>query len=93
MEVVYKYPMGSCCNDLELPVGAKFLHAECQQGRPMVWFQVKLTSEESEIRTFWLIGTGESFEAKQATYLKTFMQGPLVWHLYEKNRETEVCDG
>jgi len=80
--VIFKYPFETFTADLELPKGAVFLHAECQDNVPMFWFRIDKRNE-LETRKFYLIGTGHPYNPIGMRYLKTFIQGPFVWHLHE----------
>ena len=83
--VIYKYPLKLFGEtDLEMPSNAQFIHAECQGDIPMVWFKHNPSMCLYEKRTFLLLGTGQVFDSSDKKFLKTFMQGPFVWHLHEK---------
>jgi len=82
MVQIFKYPLETFTQEIELPLGAVFLHAECQHNNPVMWFRVD-TENETEKRTFTMIGTGHKFEPMGQRFLTTFTQGPFVWHLHE----------
>ncbi len=84
MVIIYKYSLETFTQEFELPLGAVFLHVECQNNNPMMWFRVN-TENELEKRTFTMIATGQAFEPMDYRFLKTFIQGNLVWHLHEVN--------
>jgi len=37
MRVIYKYEIEIDRNSMMLPIGAKILHVECQNGTPYLW--------------------------------------------------------
>lgn len=82
MVQIFKYPMETFNQEINLPLGAIFHHAECQDDNPMLWFRVDLENEY-ENRKFCLVPTGQRFNPRGMRYLTTFTQRSLVWHLHE----------
>lgn len=73
---------------LELPRGARILHAEVQKGKPCIWARVK-PSAPLEQRRFTFTVTGEDFETGR--YIGTFLLqgGSFVAHLFELPATTQ----
>ena len=68
---------------LELPRGAKILHAEVQKGKPCIWAKVN-PKAQPEKRRFTFTATGDDF-AFGGRYVGTFLLqgGSFVVHLFE----------
>lgn len=81
--VIWKFHLASMVNVFALPRGAKVLTAQIQAGLKQLWVEVD-PGEETEDRTFLVIGTGLEFDAAGLIYVATVQQGPFVWHVYEK---------
>jgi len=70
-------------NFIEMPIGAKFLSIQSQDGKPVMWFLVNAAMSK-EFRRFRVIGTGQEFNIDQTDqYLGTFQIGGFVGHLFE----------
>ena len=81
MKRIYKYEFKE--GSVEMPIGAKILTIEDQDGRLHIWAIVD-TDAESEFRYFAIVGTGQDFpEADDYTYINTIQDGPFVWHIFE----------
>ena len=66
-----------------LPVGATPVYF-AMQGIPTLWCEVDIDGgTELEYRTFEIVGTGHEIPPK-AVYVGTCLDGPYVWHLYER---------
>lgn len=86
MRTVHKYII----RDLEIiniPIGAKFLHFDIQNGTFYAWFEVDPTNNKEQ-RRFNIYGTGHDI-CETAKYLGTVLFGSppsmsYVWHLYEE---------
>jgi hypothetical protein len=89
MRAIWKYRIPVRDNfTLELPVGARLLTAQVQNGEPCLWV---LTAPRAETvkRYFCLFGTGHPMESPgDLTYVGTFQQsgGAFVWHLFERQQ-------
>jgi len=83
--VVFKYPIPDKSHFLlALPQGAKILTAQKQNGKSQIWALVN-PKNETENRNFILVDTGQLFEEKIVSYIKTFQSsnGKQVDHLFE----------
>ena len=90
MRTIYRFPLPiRDLFTLELPLGSKFLAAECQlraPHEPSMWFLVDPERKPVE-RTFAVIGTGNPVPEyiEESEYLTSFQMlvGQFVWHLFE----------
>jgi hypothetical protein len=79
---------------LNMPKYCQILHLEKQGDTPCLWVEVPSDSfynskkVEYEEREFVIIGTGWEFGVAEigdaGYYVGTWLEGPYVWHLYEK---------
>lgn len=70
---------------LQLPVGARILSFQVQDGQPMIWALVNVHAP-FESRQFLLCGTGHKInEDRIQSYIGTIqlLEGKLVFHLFE----------
>jgi hypothetical protein len=67
---------------IRMPIGAKILSVQSQRERGMIWALVDPNAED-EPRSFAVVGTGESFDETNMTYIGTYQESPFVWHLFE----------
>lgn len=84
-EVIYKYALRDehCAGYHDLPLGAQIVHAGLQGGGLYLW--IKHTTDPAapkELRSFWLVGTGQEFPAGM-TFVGTYFNGAYVWHVLE----------
>jgi hypothetical protein len=85
VRAIYKYPLYAPVNHIEMPAGAKLLHAHEQHKEPHIWMEVDLEQKATIRRVFHLIGTGSPFEAtSKVSYVETVHVTPYVWHIYEE---------
>lgn len=90
MRTIYRLPLPiRDLFTLELPLGSKFLAAECQlraPHEPSMWFIVD-PDRDLVTRAFAVIGTGNSVPeyVRESAHLATFQMlvGQFVWHLFE----------
>jgi len=83
MATVYKYPFRIDDDvSIAMPVGAKILLVDVQNGIPTIWAQVPPQAVMS-LRRFRVIGTGHPFDPDRLTHVASFQQPPFVWHLFE----------
>lgn len=90
MRTIYRYSIPIRDRfTIELPFGARFLHAECQLRAPheaSMWFLVD-TEQKPVKRTFAIVGTGNPAPdyINASEHLATFQMlvGAFVWHLFE----------
>lgn len=80
---VWKYPVPIADFTLNLPEGSEIVHVESQQGDSQLWAIVDLDIGELVARNFYVTGTGHDVP-DDAAYLRSWTQGPFVWHLWEK---------
>ena len=87
MKTIWKYAIPMMNNfNLPLPVGAEILTVHPQKDIPTIWVLFDMGKEcETEVRKFFIRGTGHYFEATNYKYIGTFFQSneSLVWHLFE----------
>lgn len=84
--VIYKYALKGAIDayatfPIDMPMGARILCVQLQDGVPTIWAQVEAASDV-ERRTLVIIGTGHPLR-DNLRYIGTFQQGPFVWHLHE----------
>lgn len=84
--VIFKYKFQLAHRfTLELPKGAKFLHAGMQTMTAQMWLAVPYGADDVVLHNFSVLGTGSVFETDQVlefTHLQTFFDQQYVWHLY-----------
>jgi len=72
---------------VNMPKGARLLHAESQLGSFFVWAIVDLDEKEEEQRDFLVIfGTGRIFDKSDLPHMRhltTFQKDIFVWHVFE----------
>lgn len=91
--LIYKYPIKRPTNtygivELYLPIAAKILSCEVQNGHLCIWAEFVAPSKDEtvqvKIRTFQIVGTGHRFELTPTMeFIATVQQPPFVWHIYE----------
>lgn len=89
MRTVWRYSLeyNPPITKIEVPVGARPLFVNLQNGMPQLWMEINLTEDmetDREVRTFQFIGTGHSVPVN-GRYLGTVLMlaDTLVLHLYE----------
>jgi hypothetical protein len=65
-----------------MPVGAKILTAQHQDGVMTLWAMVDPDAEREQ-RGFRIYGTGWPIEQDNLDYVATAREGIFVWHLFE----------
>ena len=85
MPTIWKYPLHPGTTQHNMPRGATVLHAQMQQGEPVLWALVE-PSADQELRTFDVYGTGHGVRENAGEYIATFQMdgGALVWHVFER---------
>lgn len=73
---------------LSMPANAEVIHVDIQDYQPTIWAIVDTDASE-ESRCFHIFETGHRIPPKNlpSEYLKTFQQGPFVWHLFEETKD------
>lgn len=95
MKTVYKYPIRIDDHILvEMPKGAKVLHAAEQFGRLCLWAEIDTEEERVDERHFRIAGTGHNLETKTIKaetleFVSTVVmhEGERVIHVYESRRD------
>ena len=84
MQEIWKWPIDSLTNKIEMPGGSKVLAVQMQGDHFMLWAEV-YPGELKVTRTFKLIPTGGRFRrTREWTYLATVQSNNgLVFHVYE----------
>lgn len=60
--IVYKYPIEAGSQFLRLPIGAKILHGDIQNGAPVIWALVDPNQSLKTSYSVLFIGTGHPFQ-------------------------------
>lgn len=81
MKTIYKYELTSQDASMKLPKGAEILTVQIQDGRPMLWALID-PDNVLEDRVISTVGTGWEVEDNMK-YICTYMEGYLVWHVFE----------
>lgn len=89
MQTIHKYPLSTGgYSPIHLSKGYKILSAEMQHGNIQVWIMVnpviQVNPEKVELR---VVATGEQLEygfADVHDFINTVIDGPLVWHIFQK---------
>ena len=85
MFTVHKYPFTIQDEILILmPEGAEVLLVECQSYVPCIWVKVKVKSDKSVERRFFITGTGHPTVKPSYKHVASFQQTPYVWHIWEE---------
>jgi hypothetical protein len=86
MQAVWKETLSlTVSQGIEVPEGAKMLHAGLQGGLVCVWFQCDPEAPKT-VRTILMVGTGHKEVSDNARYLGTVLLhgGSLVLHIFER---------
>lgn len=87
--VVYKYPLGiSDYTVLDLPSGARLLHADVQGGGGMMLWALVDPDQPAEPRRIAILGTGHAvkvLDGDRLQHINTFLVdgGAFVFHAFE----------
>jgi len=85
MKTIWKYQLEiEDSQSINMPIGAKILDVQSQNGVICMWFLVE-TNNEIHTRNFAIVGTGNPIWMKEYDYIGTTQtrQGVLVWHIFE----------
>lgn len=89
MRKIYKYPIycdavdkGQVIVRVDMPVGAKPISVQCQDGTVCVWAEVDPKIRSVSTHRFYCVGTGYGDVPEDKTFLGTVQQGAFVWHIY-----------
>lgn len=87
MNTIFKYPLKIRDEVMvEMPRGAVPLSVHAQGEQLCLWALVN-TRLDTSPRRFRIIGTGhpiDEAEIGRLTFIGTVLQGPFVWHVWEK---------
>lgn len=85
METVYKYKL-KCSGEqwIEMPITAKVLTVQMQNGEPCLWAKVR-PDEPQALRRFVTHGTGHQIPETTGKYIGTYQlnNGELIFHVFE----------
>ncbi len=84
MKVVHKFPvpLKGATSSIEIPRGAKLLYFDTQVDALFLWALVD-HDEPTDVRTFFIVGTGQTLPELHYRYVGSCMNGAFVWHLFE----------
>jgi hypothetical protein len=80
---IFKYPLKTGTNELELPVGSLILDVICQNKTLTMYVMVNDT-EDKVTRTIQVFGTGWVLPEENLEYINTVDVGIFVWHVFEQ---------
>lgn len=86
VRTIWKYPLGQALGSiaLGLPSGAIVRHFAVQDGAYTIWAEVDPTALLTT-RRFLILPTGGPIdEPGRTAHLATTIDGPYVWHLFER---------
>lgn len=85
-KAVWKYALDSDVNPLEIPKGSTILSVGMQGLTLTAWALVNLDSQENEVRTLHVYGTGHEIPVDSLTlrYLGRVDDGQFIWHVFEE---------
>jgi hypothetical protein len=82
-ETIWKYPIDFGRQLIGMPIGAKPLCFQAQNGKLTMWARVSPHREQAP-RAFQVIGTGHALTVPGAEYIGTCqLPDGTVWHLFE----------
>jgi len=73
----------STTTQINMPIGAKILTAQMQNGQLYLWALVDDIPDEFEQRVFTLYGTGALILEDPGTYITTIQDNEYAWHIFE----------
>lgn len=84
-KVIWKYPLQITDVQTIRAAPGKVLAVQIQGEDLTLWIEVDLEHKELELRTFVIVGTGQTFQSDGLVHLGTaqMLGGQLVWHVYE----------
>lgn len=87
MKTIWKFPLPvTDFQKIEMPKGAEVLSAQVQGVSLCLWAMVD-PEAETELRGFWIIGTGHPIEHEKnlGRFIGTtqMYNGSLIWHVFE----------
>lgn len=83
MKIIYKFKLRAVGQqEIEMSKNAEILCLETQFGEPCIWTLVE-TDDEQEIKSFFIVGTGEPMPENPSKYIGTYQKGEFVFHVFE----------
>jgi hypothetical protein len=86
MRTIHKYSLrgGGALREIQMPVGARALCVQTQDGNPCLWALVD-TGNPMVTRTFSVYCTGDELAREEGSYVGTFQMydGRYVYHLFD----------
>jgi hypothetical protein len=79
---IWKFPLESVVQELQIPVAGKVVHVGQQDGVPTIWVMVD-PSQQRQGRRFHIVGTGQTLPDSTAYRGTVQMPNGLVWHVME----------
>ena len=83
---IYKYKLGAT---VQLPINARILHCNTQDGSLHVWALVDPDEKAVETYEVAVIGTGQGFNPNGWDYITTVHQNVFVWHIWFKKSKDD----
>ena len=80
MRTIWKYPVPSDGEVIDMPEGARIVHVDVQGTEACLWAEVETDRVLRKVQV-GIIGTGRSVPDGW-TYIGTFQAPPFVWHVY-----------
>lgn len=83
-QTIWKYPPDvKDTQAISMPIGAQIITMQVQDGMPNIWALVD-PEAKTELRTFYIYGTGEPLDVTHQKYIGTFQyRTRLVFHVFE----------
>lgn len=80
---IYKYVLNIVgWQPVSMPIGARVLSVGNQNGHLCMWAMVD-PSKETELRGFFIIGTGNRITRDLGQFVGTVQIDQFVWHVFE----------
>lgn len=90
MRTIHKFTLEEVDRqEIQMPVDAKVLCLQVQDGIPRIWARVNTDIDVKEFRTFLTFGTGHPMPIKDMDYIGTYQvaSGRLVFHVFELDKK------
>lgn len=91
MRTIFKYAIEiTDVQVIHVKAGAVPLHVGLDpHGAPCIWMKVN-RDYDTEALVVYVVGTGHPLPTDAEIHLGSFNQGPFVWHVFVKNKETPI---
>ena len=85
MKIIHKYQLLNETHSINVPEGAEILSVQTQNNVPCIWMLINPKETMFDIRTFFMVGTGNCFN-QEGKYVGTVQLdgGSSVMHIFEK---------